>query len=99
MSPFGGATYEPTRDRSRLLAQMTRVWNVMNDGHWRSLSEIATVTGDPLQSISARLRDFRKARFGKQLVERRYVTQGVWEYRLLANTGTLAALDYHAGEN
>ena len=80
---FDGYTYEPERDGDRLRAQLARVWTVMRDSRWRTLEDISQATGDPSQSISARLRDFRKRKFGRHLVERRYLHDGLWEYRLV----------------
>ena len=77
-----GETYEARFDYERLNKQSRRVYNCMRDGMWRKLSDIAQATGDPEASISARLRDFRKRRFGGLIVERRRA-QGTWFYRLL----------------
>jgi hypothetical protein len=79
---FDGATYDRDRDGDRLRAQLVRVSKVLADHGWHMLSEIERVTGDPQASISARIRDLRKAKFGRHLVERRYVVDGLWEYRL-----------------
>ena len=38
-------------------------------------------TGDPEASVSARLRDLRKKRFGSHIITRRYVSDGLWQYR------------------
>lgn len=57
-----------------------------------SLAAIAKLTGDPEASVSARLRDFRKLRFGGHTVERRYVEVGLFEYRVLT---AKAILDKH----
>jgi uncharacterized protein (DUF2132 family) len=54
----------------------------MRHGRWATLSQIAINTGDPEASISSRLRDLRKAKFGGYKIERRYVQRGLWEYRL-----------------
>jgi hypothetical protein len=55
----------------------------MADGDWRTLHEISARTSDPLQSISARLRDFRKQKFGGHTLERRNISGGLFEYRLV----------------
>lgn len=68
---FNGITYEAKFDYDRLKGQNRRVFNVMKDGRYRTLDEIHAVTGDPTHSISARLRDFRKERFGCHEVNRR----------------------------
>jgi hypothetical protein len=93
MTHFSGATYEADLDHDRLRAQLDRVWKVMKDGAWRTLFEIASLTGDPPQSISARLRDFRKARFGSHTVNRRRVgapERGLFEYQLILHNSETA---------
>lgn len=80
-----GATYDHPRDGARLSRQHTRVFDLMRDGRWRSLAAIAAATGDPEASVSARLRDFRKPRFGEHGVERRHVADGLFEYRLIVH--------------
>ena len=78
-----GADYQPERDDPRLTTQFGRIKSLMLDGRWRSLPVIEAVTGDPPASISAQLRHLRKKRFGSYIVERRYVGDGLYEYRLL----------------
>ena len=83
---FAGATYVKRFDRDRLNAQCRRVYDVMADGHWRTLAEIHAACGDPESSISARLRDFRKAKCGMMDVPKRRrgdPKDGVWEYRVI----------------
>jgi DNA-binding CsgD family transcriptional regulator len=83
---FNGPAYEPKHDHARLTGQILRVWDLMRDGQWRTLQEIADRTGDPPASISAQLRHLRKKRFGLHTVERRSRgdrVAGLWEYRVL----------------
>jgi hypothetical protein len=80
---FGGSTFNEVRDEDRLRAQLSRVYAVMHDGVWRTLKIISRETNDPEASVSARLRDFRKHKFGGHTVERKYLHDGLWEYRLL----------------
>jgi type II secretory pathway predicted ATPase ExeA len=73
---FSGASYIREFDETRLKGQWLRVWNIMRSGHWLTLSEIQTrihATGnhDSEAAISARLRDFRKEKFGGHTVNRR----------------------------
>ncbi len=90
-SDFDGSTYEPKFDASRLRGEMARVYHCMKGntykhGHWFTLREISGFTGDPEASISARLRDLRKAKFGAHTVNRRRrgdPSRGVFEYQLL----------------
>ena len=80
---FDGRTIDPDRDNGRLFAQLTRVRDLMSDGRWRTLPEIAGAVGDPPQSVSARLRDLRKPRWGSLTVERRHKSRGLFEYRMV----------------
>lgn len=79
---FDGKTYKPERDRDRLAAQLGAVKSLMADGKWRSLDEIAGIVNAPPASVSARLRDLRKAKFGGLAVKRQYLRDGVWQYRI-----------------
>lgn len=83
MPRFDGADYQPVRDDPRLTSQLGRIKSLMLDGQWRSLVEIERATGDPPASISAQLRHLRKKRFGSYIVERRYIIDGLYEYRVL----------------
>jgi len=85
---FDGKTYEKKFDKKRLTGQWLVVWDLMKDGCWRTLQEIAQRTGCPEASISARLRDFRKKKFGGATVERRRRgdwMDGCFEYQVLSN--------------
>ena len=82
---FDGKTYDPERDRERLKTQLFNVWALMKDGRWRTLEQISARVGCPEASVSARLRDFRKRKFGGHIVEREYVKRGLFKYRLTVN--------------
>lgn len=79
---FDGPTYDSERDYDRLNAQMRRVFDIVRDGHWHTLAEIAAATGDPEASVSARLRDLRKPKYGSREIERQFVEKGLWRYRM-----------------
>jgi hypothetical protein len=79
---FDGSTYNHSRDSARLTGQWFRVFNLMQDGVWRTLREISNQTGDSESSVSARLRDFRKPRFGGHTVNREYIQNGLYRYKL-----------------
>ncbi|HIK62115.1 MAG TPA: hypothetical protein EYF98_15665 [Planctomycetes bacterium] len=82
---FGGKTYLPHRDYARLNSQLKRVFDVMRDGEWHTLPAIKVATGDPMDaSVSARIRDFRKKKFGGFVVESECISGGLWRYRLRA---------------
>lgn len=82
---FDGETYEHARDSSRLGDQMQAVFELMKDGKERTLKEITHGTGSPESSVSARLRDLRKERFGGHMVHREYIRRGLFSYRLELN--------------
>ncbi len=83
---FDGSSYNSKHDQRRLGNQLERVLNLMSDGHWRGLEEIARTIRAPHASVSTRLRDLRKPRFGAHMVERRRLDDpkaGLWVYRLV----------------
>jgi hypothetical protein len=82
---FDGADYVPSRDDVRLTGQLERVFNLIADGKWRTLRQIAEGTGDPEASVSAQLRHLRKPRFGSHTVNRRHLERGLYEYQLDLN--------------
>ena len=79
---FDGETYDPTLDKHRLSSQFRRVLALMEDGKWRSLTEIRAALGDKDSeaAISARLRDFRNKH--RMTVERHRRTPGLFEYKV-----------------
>lgn len=77
-----GETYDHDRDGPRLHRQAQLVFDAIKDGRWRTLHAITERTGEPEASVSARLRDLRKPKFGGFTISRRYVAAGVWEYRM-----------------
>ena len=79
---FDGETFDPQRDGTRLQIQFERVRSIVLDGQWHTLPELHEATGFPEASISARLRDLRKKKFGGYEVERDYVGDGLWRYRV-----------------
>lgn len=82
---FDGTTYEARHDQQRLAGQTLAVYRAMLSGRWLTLRELADETGAPEASISARLRDLRKPRFGAYTIERRRrgdPKHAVHEYRM-----------------
>lgn len=79
---FDGATFDRKRDESRLRCQLDAVRRAMLSGGWWTLARLSDVAQGSEASVSARLRDLRKPKFGAYVIERRYVTNGVWEYHL-----------------
>jgi hypothetical protein len=79
---FDGETFDLERDGPRLTKQLGRVFDFMKSGEWRSLWQISEAIKGSEASVSARLRDLRKPRFGGFSVERRRLTAGLYQYRL-----------------
>lgn len=87
-----GETYDAARDGKRLFRQLRNVRACMESGRWLTLDAIRRTLSDDgvpasIASVSARIRDLRKPRFGGAVVERRYVSRGLWEYRLVKPAG------------
>lgn len=82
---FGGSTFDPKLDGSRLRAQLAKVRSFMFRHSWVTLAQIAEHVGAPEASCSARLRDLRKPEYGSYEVQRRRVENGngLHEYKLL----------------
>lgn len=79
---FDGETYHAPQDCKRLTGQLGAVHETMSSGEWLSLNDISIRTGKPEASISARLRDLRKPRFGSHVVNRQRSKRGggTWVY-------------------
>lgn len=91
MTLFDGVTYAPEHDEARLTGQLERVHELLSQRFqgvrlWWTIPELSeSMPGATEASISARIRDLRKQRFGGYLVERRRrggPPSGCWEYRL-----------------
>lgn len=79
---FDGPDLTPA-DNARLGAQLERVREVIEGGRWWAPEELEAATGYRWASISARLRDFRKVKFGGRVVERERRGGGQFAYRLV----------------
>jgi uncharacterized protein (DUF2132 family) len=81
---FDGDTFDGELDGTRLRTLLMRVHRLMHDGEWRTLRRIMMACGGSEASVSARLRDLRKARWGAHTVERRRHpdADGLWLYRV-----------------
>lgn len=76
-------------DVPRLAGQTAKVFELMRDGEFRTLTQIARACGCLETSAGARLRDLRKERFGGHRVVSRQVsgTSLLYEYQLILNNG------------
>lgn len=71
-------------DTPRLTGQLARILAYVRDGAWHTLADISAATGAPEASVSAQLRNARKARFGAHTIEREHVGDGLYRYRWVA---------------
>jgi hypothetical protein len=79
---FDGDTFDPKVDQVRLSRQFEVVRDIMLDGEWYTFDQLRELTGYPTQSISARIRDLRKYRFGGFIIEREHIVGGLYRYRI-----------------
>ena len=71
--------------------QLGAVWDVMRDGQWHTLADIAQRTNMPEASISARLRDLRKPEHGEWNVSKRAAGGGKYAYRVVPQPARMPA--------
>ena len=89
---FDGPAYDKKHDQKRLTGQIKRIFDLMQDGWWRTLDEISKTTGDPAASVSAQLRNLRKDHFGSHTIKRQTRgnrDDGLFEYKLIVNKGVV----------
>lgn len=83
---FNGPDYIPELDKVRLTGQIQRIYDLMIDGTWRTLTEISQLARASESSASAQLRHLRKPRFGSYIVDKKRRgdrTAGLFEYKLI----------------
>ena len=91
---FRGAATLETSDIPRLNNQLEAVREIMGDGVYRTLSELAKLVTTKINrnateaSVSARLRDLRKEKFGGYTVNRKSVGDGLSSYQVARTDGT-----------
>ena len=80
---FAGPDYIAKLDQKRLTGQHERIKNLMLDGRWRTLPEIAEACRAGESSVSAQLRHLRKPEFGGYTLHRqRRTLGGLNEYKV-----------------
>lgn len=88
--------YSHELDYTRLSKQVEKVAGLMSDHKWRTLGEIAGLTGCPEASVSARLRGLRQVGNNVEKRRRGEGRLGLWEYRLAPMGALTAAMIDHA---
>ena len=79
---FDGPTYNEPRDKTRLKRQLDSVRSCLLSGGWWTLAQLSGKAHGSTQSVSARVRDLKKLKFGAYTIDKRHVGDGVWEYRM-----------------
>jgi hypothetical protein len=79
---FDGGTYSERLDRVRLLSQLDYVRDFLLQHGWVTLYLISQELEYPESSVSARIRDLRKEKFGGFKVVRRRKSEGTFEYKI-----------------
>lgn len=85
---FDGHTYEKEHDQKRLTGQLLAIVDIMKNGEWFTVQELAYITGFPEASISAQLRNLRKGKFGNHQTPKRHRGKrksGLYEFQLILN--------------
>ena len=83
---FSGPAYIPALDADRLQNQHERIRDLMLDGAWRTIDEIAGILGElNTRSVDSQIRHLRKSKFGGYIVNRRNRAgiRGLSEYQVL----------------
>ena len=85
---FDGTTYEPKQDDHRLIPLIKELFIVMSDSKFRTLPELEKILKHRymITSISSKLRDLRKEKFGGHIVNRQNRgdrKNGFYEYQLI----------------
>jgi len=70
---------------------MWAVWCFMADQEWHTLREIDAACPGYMQALTARLRDFRKKKFGAHTMNSRCIGGGTWEYQVIPNPNVKVA--------
>lgn len=77
-------TVKEKTPRSRMNSKMMSVLEFMSDGQWRSLRQISEGSGyTSLTGLSACIRSLRKPQYGEHIIEKRFITESLYEYRLV----------------
>lgn len=79
---FQGSDIDQERDGNRLKKQIWRIYELMKDQKWRSLSEISKLANAPEASASAQLRNLKK--LGHKL-NKKHLGHGFYKYQLIPN--------------
>lgn len=73
------------KERKKLNKGLQRVLDIMSDGEWWKMDEIAAQADMREGSVGSRIRELREPRHGGYTIERRHVGDRQYEFRLIVN--------------
>jgi len=73
----------------RLASQLVRVYKLMSNGTGWTLEDLSLAVNAPTSSVSARIRDLRKPRFGAHIIDRIHEGHGLYTYWMMGETNPL----------
>ena len=85
---FGAVLPDDPKIKKRASTQRIQLFYRMKGGSYWTLEELSSMTGIFVQSVSARLRDFRKPQYGGHTVVKKMLNEGVWQYKLIPRVKT-----------
>ena len=81
---FDGRTFDPEQDGQRLTSQLERVKGILLDGKVHQKADLMMAAGVfDSASLTARIRDLRKEKFGGYDVVSKRVAGGIWCYQMI----------------
>jgi len=81
---FDGDDYQQDRDQVRLSNSLDKIRDFMEGKPPMTVEEVMQGTGlKSVTSVSANIRNLRKEQHGSRVVERSYVSDGLYKYQLL----------------
>jgi hypothetical protein len=83
---FDGVTISPQVDDNRLTILQGRVYSYLRQHDWVTLRQLSEACNGTETSVSARIRDLRKSRWGSHEIHTCHVTgDGVWRYKMVSD--------------
>lgn len=82
-SLFDGHNEQEASQDTRLVSQLERVYRLMCNGTGWTLEDLSLAANAPTSSVSSRIRDLRKPRFGGNIIQRVHEHGGIYTYWLV----------------
>jgi hypothetical protein len=83
---FDGVTISPQVDDGRLTILQGRVYSYLRSHDWVTLRQLSEACRGTETSVSARIRDLRKPRWGEHEIQACHASgDGVWRYKMISS--------------